>query len=366
MTRYLPWYTAETAMRPNVLLMCKLLFAMLLINSFYSYLGDPYLPFLSFLDSLRQFPGLLEYILKTTFIVSGSLLFLNIKVRTMAILLGTVIFVALMASRAIFRNHLFICACAFLLAGLTNKDKTPWFLYIQLSLVYLGAAVNKVLQLDWWSGQYMHNWMVVAIENDFYSSFANLFPDGLAAKLISWGSMLAEIVIGMLLLFRRKQAWALWLILVFHTFLFTITKERFGHFLDDILIYLLVFLNWPATPITSTWDRGSMGMMRKLAGLLNWNKQLVFQTEELRKGHWLTLQYDHKTETNEIALRSLLLYSPGLYIVLFAADLGIRYIFEQPIQHIVLCTVFWGGILFFLPFKWRKTAITMNANPDPT
>lgn len=344
-------------MQPNVLLMCKLLFVMLLINGFYSYLGDPYLPFFDFLNYFRQFPGVLEYGLKTAFIVSGGLLLLNSRVKTMAILLGVVILIALLGSKSIFRNHLFICACAFLLAGLTDKNTTPWLLYIQLSLVYLGAAINKIVQVDWWSGQYMHNWMAVAIENDSYLLFADMFPEGIAAKLISWGSMLAEVVIGILLLSRRKQALAIWLILLFHTFLFTLTKERFGHFLDDILIYLLVFLNWPSTPIKSTWRAGKLHLARKLVGFLNWNRQVESKATELNKETWLQLRYADKSETNEVALRSLLLYSPGLYVVLFILDLGVRFVFDQPIQHIIQCSLFWGGILLFLPFKWgKKTA----------
>ncbi len=358
MTKYLPWYSAETAMQPNVLLMCKLLFALLLLNGFYGYLGDPYLPFFDFLDYFRQFPGVFEYCLRAIFILSGGLLLLNIRTKTMALLLGAIILVALLASKSIFRNHLFICGCAFLLAGLTDKNKMPWLLYIQLSLVYLGAATNKILQVDWWSGQYMHNWMAVTIENDFYLFFANALPEGLTAKLISWGSMLAEIVIGILLLFRRKQALALWLILLFHTFLFTITKERFGHFLDDILIYLLVFLNWPSTPIQSVYHAGRLKFARKLIQLLNWNRQIEWKIADINKGDWLKLEFSNKSETNEVALRSILLYSPGLYIVLFILDLGIRFVFDQPIQHIILCSLFWGGILFFLPFKWRKNTFS--------
>ena len=168
MQQYYPWRSEHPHMSTNLLILCKMMFLLLLINGFLGYISDPFIPFLVILDRFRDFPGLFEWLLKSVFVLAGLALMFNIKVRHMAVILGLCVLFLLLASKPLFRNHIFICACTFLLAGLSEKDKDPWLLYIQLSLVYLGAVLNKVWQWDWWSGQFMHNWLLNARGNDFY------------------------------------------------------------------------------------------------------------------------------------------------------------------------------------------------------
>ena len=66
-----PWCTLGTSMRPNVLLMCKLLYILLLLHTFQNKIQDPFLPFIPALDLLRTWPGLFSTLLKTVFFGAG-------------------------------------------------------------------------------------------------------------------------------------------------------------------------------------------------------------------------------------------------------------------------------------------------------
>ncbi|MCK5443429.1 MAG: HTTM domain-containing protein [Maribacter sp.] len=343
--------------------MCKLMFVLVFVHSFYGYLSDPFLPFLPFLDNFHKFPGVFEYFQKAIFAISGILLLLNFRVKSMAIVLGLCIILALLSSKPLFRNHLFICGCVFLLAGLSDKNKNPWLLYIQLSIVYLGAATNKLLQLDWWTGQFMHNWLLIAIDSRFYSFTSTFLPEMLLAKVISWVSMLVEIIIGVLLLFKKTHPLVIWLIILFHSMIFTMTSTRFGHFFEDILIFLLVFLNWPKGNITVAYKFGELKLIRIILHFINWDRKIICTPTKLPNNVWLKVNLSDRVELNEVGLRSLFLYTPGFYICMFFLDLGIRFLFLHPLEHILVTTFLWSGILFFLPIRWRSTIKLKNLEP---
>lgn len=355
MKKNYPWRIDTGDMQGSVLLMCKLMFIMLLVHGLHTDFTDPFIPFFSFFDTFRQFPGFFEYSLKITFLLSGLLLLFNFKVRWMAVLLGVTIITALLASKPFFRNHIFITGCAFLLAGLSDKDKDPWLLYVQLSIVYFGALINKVGQIDWWSGQFMHNWLAEAFDNAPYDFLSNLLPERWMAKLFSWGSMLMELIIGILLLLKRRQGLAVWLILIFHSTLFAITMTRFGHFFDDILIYLLVFLNWPKSEFQVNYQAGKLKWLRTFLPYLDWNAKQKWEASPLSKNIWLEVHLPNKTEINEVGLRTLLLYSPGFYMAIFLIDSGTRFLFTNPLLHFISVAFYLSGILFFLPIRWRST-----------
>ena len=110
---HFPWKTTSSDMRWNVLLMCKLLFILLLLNGFWSKIEDPFLPFLLLLDHFNKWPGAFALLNKTLFLTSGLLLLFNFKARLMAGTLGGAVLLILLGSKPIFRNHILICGCAF-------------------------------------------------------------------------------------------------------------------------------------------------------------------------------------------------------------------------------------------------------------
>lgn len=349
-----PWIMKTSCMRTNILIMCKLMFLLLVVNGFYGYLSDPFLAFIPLLEIANDYHGIFGATLKILFVTSGIFLLFNIRVREMSLILGLVILLALLSSKPLFRNHLFICSGAFILAAFTEKHRDPWLLYVQLSLVYFGAFINKVMQTDWWNGQFMDNWLQAHNADLFYAYAKEFMPDMVLAKVLSWGSMLVEATIGMLLLIKKRHSLAVWMILLFHTALFSVTAFRFGHFFEDIIIYLLVFLNWPKDVIIVMRPGHRFKFLQMLSSVLNWNGQIRWRQEILSAGEWLVLRHNGNRVYNINAIRSLFLFSPGFYFVLFLIDLSVRFLFLHPIEHYISLILFWGGLLFFLPVSWDR------------
>ena len=356
-SKFKPWSFEYTAMAPNLLLMCKLLVLLLLAHHFYYYLNDPFLPFIPALDYFNTIPGVFETTLRIIFIIACVSLFLNLYVRNSCIVLGLIIILQQLASKPAFANHTFVCGCVLLLAGLSARDKPPLLLIWQLSLIYIGASINKLLDPDWLNGTFMDNWLLNARQNPIYIYMAELLPEKWFALFLSWSAMLIELGIGILLLFKRYRYYMLWVILIFHTALFTLTSFRYGHFYENLLIILLVFLIWTKGSLVMKFQEGRTTLLRRLHGLLNWDKKIVWKSAMLPKGTWLHLKASTgQSYTNFNAIRKALAHTPGFFILLFCFDAFIRVVFynERTAMFIINLITVWGLILFFLPVLKQK------------
>ena len=354
-SRYFPLNFAVAEMQPNILLMCKLLFLLLCAHGFVGYIEDPYIPFIQFLDVFSQYPNVFKITLKSSFLCSGILLLFNIKPRTMSILLGCSVIFILLSSKSLFRNHLFICGCAFLLAGLSNKKDLPWLLYIQLSLVYFGAVTNKVFEVDWWNGNFINNWLVNSQENELFITVSDLFPEMWFAKILSWGSMLVEFSIAVLILFRKRHFLVAWIIILFHSLLYTITFFRFGHFFDDIVIILLIFLIWPKVKMNVYINKNINAFFKQIVSFYFMNSNVVYEENQIdNREYWLKVKTDTRTRTNRSAFSYLLKFTPNFYLTVFFVDLLIRFLFNGVLMHVSHLSILWIFILFFIPKLWKR------------
>lgn len=342
-----------TSMTPNLLLMCKILLAMLVAHGFFSYLNDPFVPFIAALDEFNKIPFVFEYLLKSVFIVSSILLLFNIRVRTMAVVLGITIIITLLASKTVFRNHLFIVGCMLFLSGLSQKNKTPWLLYFQLSLIYFGALTNKMMEIDWWTGQFMHNWLGEALKNEVYLSVSEILPDRLLAKLISYSAMLSELTIGICLLFPRFRFFGVGLIFVFHILLFTFTGETFGFFMENVLIILIAFLVWPKEPVIVKYRSIQFASFFKLWRIVDWDKRFIFQYDQSLNSQ-LELNSETKTYKNKVAFVYMLIYNANFFVTLIFVEMGLRFLFGDFIRYLILLIYFWTIILVLSPLVLQR------------
>lgn len=364
---FFPLRVVDTEMLPNLLLMCKLLFALLCIYGFFGHISDPHIPFMGFLDRFLLIPGVFKSIAKTIFLASGLLLVFNFRVRTMAIALGVVTITIMLSSKPVFRNHLFICGCFFLLSGLTDKKHDPWLLYVQLSLVYLGALINKVPQIDWWNGQFMQNWLANGRENQLFISLSKNFPDLIFAQFLSIGSMLVEFAIAIMLLFKKTHKIAVWTIVLFHSLLYTMTAHRFGHFYEDIVLALLLFVNWPKEKIRVYLDEKNWALLKRGLRFLNFNNTILWSENREADQNWLEVHIAKKISYNWQGVRVLLLSSSNFFVLLFFMDLLVRYLFDGGIMDAIHISLTWIAILFFIPMLWnkgKKTKITFDPVMD--
>lgn len=352
----LPFKVNYTEMSPNLLLMCKIFVVLLYTHGFYTYLNDPFLPVIPVLDKLNSIPFLFKYLSKIIFLLASLSLLFNVRVRTMSIVLGTIIILNLMASKPMFRNHLFIIGCFLFLAGLTPKNQSPLLIYYQLGIVYVGALINKAFQIDWWSGQFMHNWLGTALDNKLYLWTAEQIPNMLLAKLISYMAMLSELVIAFCLFVPKLRRLALRIILVFHTLLFTFTGETFGFFMEDILIVLIAFLVWPKNQSELNVKSSKHFKWLKVLSILDFdNRVLLNFNNEMNEN--LVLSKNDKKYKNWAAFTQFLLQCNGFFILLLVLEMGIRYVFNGTPKYVALLLLLWIFIVFLSPLAISKNNI---------
>lgn len=314
-----PWRFTGTEMRPNFLLMCKLLFALLALHSFVGNFRDPFLPFVSSLDLLRSSSAWFELALHIVFWGAGCCLLFNYRVRWAAIALGLLVVLTLLASKPLFRNHLFIVGCLFLLTGLHRKEEDPWMLRWQMVIIYIGAFLNKVLQVDWRSGQFMHHWLHHDLANPYYEAFRPHLPEPGFAIAISWTVIGSELILAVLFAVRRWANVAVTLAIAMHvTFYVLVGRKIFGHFTEDALLAMLVFLNWPKNVVSVGLGPSVARLTERVRAWFNWDRQFAFDAVPSDAGNWLELREGDVRSRNWTAAWSALKYSPAFYVGVFA------------------------------------------------
>ena len=314
-------------MRPNLLLMCKLLLALLVLHGFASSLSDPFLPFISGLDLLRSPSGWLGRLLQISFIGAACCLVFNYRVRWAAVTLGVIVVLTLLSSRTVFRNHLFIVGCLFLLSGLQRKDDDAWMLRWQMVIIYGGAFLNKILQVDWRSGQFMHHWLHVELANPYYEAVWRILPEPDLAIIISWCVMGSELALAILFLRRRWNAVAVSVAIVMHAgFFILVGRTIFGHFTEDVLLAMMAFLAWPSGVMAVRLKPSLQRSAQALRSWFDWERQLIFGTTLRDSGNWMELSAGDRTISNGAATWHVLKYSPAFYFGVFGVFNGVAYL----------------------------------------
>ena len=347
----------QSEVQPNLVLMCKLLLLLLVTHGFWYSLNDPFIPFIKSMDIFNLYPNIFKIALRTIFLISGMMLLFNFYIKQNCIILGLLIITALIASKPVFRNHLFIIGCIYLLTGLSSNQNIPKLIIYQIAIVYLSAFLSKITDIDWLSGQFMHNWLHNAIKNPYYLSIYNLAPKLYFAKFLSWTSIFTELLIGILLLRQKHLSKIVWMIILFHACLYTFSATRFGFFMDDIFIILIAFLTWPKSKVKVEFTTKIASFIKFFIGRFDWAKN--FETKEIKnkQSYWLKIQYDQVEEENMTAMRSIILYSPIFYILIFIFITLITFIeMNEYLRYFLTLLILWGGIFFFLPIEKLKSS----------
>ena len=243
-----------TGLEPNVLLAAKLIaFCLLATNHLQVYPDEPFLPFLPFLDALRA-PFPFQLVTKAVLAGSALALLFNRRVRLACLLLGGVIILGVVASKAYYGNNKLFAGLFILLAGLTRKGEEPWVLRWQLVIVYAGAAINKWFDPDWLSGQFFSYWAGGKLEQPFFLAITSVIGAGWAGKLMCWSTMLVESALGVGFAFRRFWPAAIWLGVLFHCAMTWFTGSTFTMFFYAMNASFLAVAAWPKRPLEVFYD----------------------------------------------------------------------------------------------------------------
>jgi hypothetical protein len=264
-----PLVMRGTAMPSNLLLMTKLLVVCFMLSGQWASLPRPFLPYLGVLDQLGSGDAF-EAGLKVVFIVAAALLLMNRSPRTTSFVLGTVILAGMLASRPYFENNRAFAAMLFLLAGLSDHRYGAALVRWQVVLVYFAAALNKLLDVGWRSGQYFEHLAALSPVADLYARISDLFPGMIVSVLLAWGVILTEFALAGGFLVRRLVPIAIWVGAAYHSSLVLTTGRTFGIFWYAAIAAYLAFVQWPpaalrvAYPPRSVWDR-----LRRVVQLLD-------------------------------------------------------------------------------------------------
>lgn len=363
--RWRPWRHEGTAMAPQLLLMVKLLFVLLLLEGWPGKLEAPFLPFLVQMDALRgEWEAPVTILLRSLFLAAGGLVLANVSVRRASILLGIVVIFAVVGSRPLFRNHIFICGCLFLLSGLESRRDRPWLVHAQMAVLYFGAFLSKIADGDWRNGVFMHHWLLDARENPLYAAAVRALPGLGVAVALSWFAMALELAMAIGFLIRRTQPLAVWAGILFHGGLFVMLRgEHFGHFLEDIMIAYLAFLNWPEGRLRLHAAPAIGGGLRKIQSIIDWDRRILVTGREVSsevngesgdRGLALVLPEPRPVLAGDAALRGIFRYSAGFYWLLFAGYIVALRFIMPPFGFVVVVLAGGAVVLLLAPFPWSR------------
>ena len=349
-----PWRVDGTGMSPNLLLMAKLLVLVFARGGAWARMSDPFLPFFPWLDQMRSQGSWFGHGLHLMFLVGAAAVLLNVRPRIGCLLTGAAILLWQFGVMPEFRNHIFICGCLLFLAGCHGRTADPWLIRWQFALIYAGAATNKLLQADWWTGQFLVTWLTAELPAAGFRHASKLVPPLLLAKLLSWFTMVAEVALAVCFCRRQRVRPAVWIVLLLHGGMFVfLVGNRFGHFIEDILVGLIAFLSWPQQPLEVRTKGPDESLFSRLLRFLN-PAASVHPAVPHKSADWLETTIGEARLTNGAALRTVLLFSPGFYFVLFAGDWALESLLVQGNIHCYLSVAVAVVLMAsFAPAHWH-------------
>lgn len=238
---YNPLSCQGTEMLPQLQLVCKLSFLVVLIKGYYLELEAPFIPFIHLLD-LFHGSEMYTWTLRSVFFLGGGLLLFNKWPKFGATLMGSVLLIHLLGTRLDFKNHVFLTACIFLICGLAPNKHALFIYRLQFALIYFGATLNKLLEPDWRTGHFFRNWMEERLNYPFLADIAHATHPTLVYAASSWSTIVIEAAMVFLILIPKYNRAAIWIAAGFHfsTTVFT-GGTIFGFFVPGLLIAFLGF-----------------------------------------------------------------------------------------------------------------------------
>jgi len=321
-----PLQIRGTALPPNLLLAARLITLCFIGTGQILHLSSHFLPFVPFFEQLGS-PAVFHWTLTAAFLFGAVLLFSTRWSRIACLLLSSVLFVSLLSSRMYFENNRTFCACLLLLIGLSSASQKPWLVRLQVALVYFGAALNKLLDADWRSGQFFAFWFGKIHNPELWTRITHFLPGMALARIMDWSVIALEFVLVIGFLVPRFYRWAIWLGVCYHTALMVVMNSTFGMFYYAMLISYLAFVEWPVSGAIVFYDSD--------CGLCEATRRWFMCSDPERTFHWAPIQaavnrygisgeilkeklrliLRGKTFSGFSAFKALVLYNPLLYML---------------------------------------------------
>jgi hypothetical protein len=367
-----PLKCSGTDLPKNLTIMVKTLAIAVLVVNHVRILPDPWLPFLPFLDLFP--PVLFQKTLQTLFLLSAIAIVFNRRVRLSSLILGTVMLLAVVSSKAYYGNNKTFCGLMFLLAGL-YKPGTPNFFRWQLAITYFGAGLNKLLDADWHSGVFFENWAVNRLHQSWYIALNSRLPSLVLARFMCWSTIITELGIVPCLFVRQLNIVAAVSNVLFQATLCLFTGTTFTLFFYSMTACSLALITWPEQPVPVFYDPN-----RRLSHLARrffaaWDCDRIFSWTPLESApasrSFLYLFLGKRVHSGFRAAQTMFLLNPVTYFVLAASIAAVERTPED--VGAFLRRVIVGGSLILLtpPLAWildrssGRGSFSPNSFPGP-
>jgi predicted DCC family thiol-disulfide oxidoreductase YuxK len=321
-----PFRVGGTELPDNILLLVKVTTLAMIFTGQVKQFSYHFLPFLRFFDRMGP-PAVYHWTLVAVFMVAATALFFNRSVRVCCLVLGFTVLISLLSSRTYFQNGRTFCACIFLLAAMCQRGEKPWPIRLQVILVYFGAALNKLLEPDWRSGQFFAFWFGQIHQPGLWAHMTTFFPAMPLAKFMCWAAISTELVLFVGFLIPRFYGWTIWLGVAYHTALLVLMNSTFGVFYFAMPMAYVAFVDWPEPPVLVLYD-GDCGFCEAtrrwfsrldLEGRFSW---IPFQSTAEHHGvseqqlqEKVHLFIGDRVASGFKAFKLMLLYNPLVYYV---------------------------------------------------
>lgn len=291
-------------MPPNLLLACKLIVVAFVVNGQVRRLPGHFLPFFSALDDLGS-QAAFRHGLQAAFLVAAAALVLNRAPHLAATVAGATILLGTISSRIYFENNTEYTGVILLLAGLAASGDRTRLVRYQVVLLYAAAALNKLLDADWRSGQFFENWAAVTSLHATYHHLSSLLPHLVLSKLLAWSAICTEAALAVGFAIRRLYPYAIWLAVGYHSTLMVAAGRTFGMFYFSLLASYLAFARpWP------DGLRAHVRVPRRLRSIRLLDTDRAFAWED---GGRLAVDAAEGTLTGFAALRRILRFAPPAF-----------------------------------------------------
>jgi predicted DCC family thiol-disulfide oxidoreductase YuxK len=313
-----------------LILVAKLLAICILGRIVWRDLPDPFLPMVPALDLFHSTP-LFGWLLRTAALGGAVAILLNYRVRAACLITGSAFLMGILASRVYFENNRMFLGCVFFLLGIYQERTGPWLVRAQVLLVFLAAALNKVLDASWRTGSFFDYWAHYAINKSLYFQLASWLPHMFLARFMSWMTICIEFSIVMGLLFRRTRIYAIFIGLLLALGMNVLTERTFGVFFYAMPICYLSFIEWPRSKAIVLYDGDCGFCFRTRQWMERFDLEKIFvwlpfqqakdlhgiSKDDLRKRLYLVTE--KKQYSGFGAFKMMLLYNPLTYFVMLTA-----------------------------------------------
>jgi hypothetical protein len=243
-----------------------------------------HIPYLSILVS-DQIPY--DTITKYAFLIGCALISLTNYIRWGAVLCGLALWMGFLLCRPCLSNaHMFL-ASIFIVTACSNYQTGNRLLQAQVIILYLGSCAVKLVDIDWWNGQYFDTLMISRHHIQWYINLATQLPDKALSTFMGIFVIVVELLIP--ICFLKKKWWHKGVVLAisFHTIMIFIMQSTFRPFYFSLLGSFMVFTTFPIK--TTVYNR----ILYKFREYLP--QELVFIKNRLSRQPFLSLKLEDKT-----------------------------------------------------------------------